>query len=323
MATNKIKELVFSFMNMVGIKCHEIEKDVWAAKIPENEQLFFNSFETLKFTFCRELAEKHRDIELICDGSFLLRKIIERLAQIPKASRLFSLKEPEVPNTGEKGLRVVNPDSVYYRQKVVFNFKVNFECDQRREKLFSIVTDPAGNIVEVNDGLIDIDTSEFSEKPQDGIKIEESGPDILRLYLQSCQKLENILEEDIAELKDWGVSQCDDELMKFEAYLDEQKQELLKKKENVCFHLYFFQKEEEIDKLIKDLEAERERKLQELKEKFSLKVNISLINAVVLCIPTVATSPGKVRKNSAAAIAKAVVKSSLPGIEARSANYQF
>ncbi|MEW6709579.1 MAG: hypothetical protein AB1403_07105, partial [Candidatus Riflebacteria bacterium] len=143
MATNKIKELVFSFMAMVGIECEEIATDVWSAVIPEKEQLFFNSFENLKFTFSRDVAEMHRDIELICDGSFLLRKIIERLSEIPKASRLFSLQEPEVPNTGEKGLRVVNSDSIYYRQKVVFNFKVNFECDQRREKLFSIVSDPA------------------------------------------------------------------------------------------------------------------------------------------------------------------------------------
>ncbi|MDN5279793.1 MAG: hypothetical protein PWR01_3758 [Clostridiales bacterium] len=320
MATNKIKDLVFSFMNMVGIECKEVAADVWAAHIPEKEQLFFNGFEDLKFTFSRELAEQHRDIELICDGSFLLRKIIERLGEIPKASRLFSNRDPEVPPALKNGLRVVDSGNVYYRQKVVFNFKVLFECDQRREKLFSIVTDPVGSNVEINQGLMEIDTSEFSEQPQDGIKIEESGPDILRLYLESCQKLEQEIQEDISELKDWGTAQCSDELKKFEAYLDEQKQELLKKKENVCFHLYFFQKEEEIDKLIGNLEEEHNRKLRELKEKFSLRVNISLINAVVLCVPTVATSPGKVRKNSAASVAK-TVKSSLPGVEARSANY--
>ncbi|MEW6710626.1 MAG: hypothetical protein AB1403_12445, partial [Candidatus Riflebacteria bacterium] len=145
-------------------------------------------------------------------------------------------------------------------------------------------------------------------------------PDLMRLYLQSCQELENQLAPDIAELKNWGVDQCDEELKKFEAYLNEQKKELLRKKENVCFHLYFFQKEEEIDKLINDLEEERNRKIRELKEKFALRVNVSLINAVVLCVPTVATSPGKVKKNSAVTLTKAVVKSTLPGIEARSVN---
>jgi hypothetical protein len=122
------------------------------------------------------------------------------------------------------------------------------------------------------------------------------------------------------ELKAWGREQCADELQKFEAYLDEQKQELLKKKENVCFHLYFFQKEEEIDKLIGDLDKEHERKLAELKEKFALTVNICLINAIVLCVPTVGTSSLKKRKNSAAEIAKNMVKSSLKGVKARSAN---
>lgn len=321
MATNKIKELVFSFMTMVGIDCVEKAENVWAAKIPEKEQNFFNGFEELKFTFSREMAEKYRDIELICDGSFLLRKIIERLSEVPKASRLFSNSLPEVPPSNEAGLRVVDSENIYYRQKVVFNFKVQFECDQRREKLFSITTDTVGNCVEMNKGLVEIDTREFSEVPQPGIKIEESGPDILRLYLQSCQKLEAEIQSEIDELKDWGNAQCSEELKKFEAYLDEQKQELLKKKENVCFHLYFFQKEEEIDKLIGDLEAERTRKLNELKDKFSLRVNVGLINAVVLCIPTVATSPRKARKTSTGTIAKAVVKSSLPDMEARSANY--
>lgn len=321
MATNKIKELVFSFMDMVKIECDEVTEGVWEAKIPESEQVFFNGFEDLKFTFSRELAEKHRDLELICDGSFLLRKVIERLAEIPKASRLFSNRLPEVPPASEAGLRVVDSEKVYYRQKVVFNFKVQFECDQRKEKLFSITTDSAGMSVDVSRGLLEVDTVEFSETPQPEIKIEESGPDILRLYLQSCQQLETEIQEEIEGLKKWGIAQCSEELSKFEAYLDEQKQELLKKKENVCFHLYFFQKEEEIDKLINDLENERNRKLSELKEKFSLRVNIGLINAVVLCIPTVATSPRKARKSSSSGIAKkAGVKSSLPALEARAAN---
>jgi hypothetical protein len=317
MATNKVKELVFSFMSMVGIEAEEIDANIWKAVIPEKEQLFFNGFDELKFTFSRELAEKHRDIELICDGSFLLRKIIERLAEIPKASRLFSLQQPEVPPCENAGLRVVDSEKVYYRQKVVFNFKVLYDCDQRKEQLFSIVTDPAGNKIEINEGLYNIDLENYSEKPQPGIKIEQSGPDILRLYLESCQKLENELEEEISGLKEWGADQCSEELQKFEAYLDEQKQELLKKKENVCFHLYFFQKEEEIDKLIHSLEQEHKRKLRELKEKFALKVNISLINAIVLCVPTVATSSEKTRKKSSA-IGRNMVKSSR--VKARSAN---
>ena len=67
--------------------------------------------------------------------------------------------------------------------------------------------------------------------------------------------------------------------------MNEQKAELLQKKENVSFHLYFFQKEEEIDKLISNLEEERKRKLSDLEEKYKVKVNISLINAVVICTP--------------------------------------
>lgn len=294
---NKIQELVFSFMGMVGIKVKEAESGIWVAKIPEAEQAFFNGFEVLRFTFDREKAEIHRDLELICEGSFLLRKIIEKLAQLPMASRLFSLKAPEVPPQGpDHELRLVS-DNVYYRPKVVFNLKVQYECDQRREKLFSIIADTAAGVLGVEEGLSNIDLKEFSETPQPGLKIEESGTDILRLYLQSCQKLEESLGDEIAELRDWGEEQCTENMKVFDAYLDDQKQELLKKKENVSFHLYFFQKEEEIDQLINNLEEERKRKLSELKDKFSLRVNISLINAVVLCVPTVGVASHKSRRS--------------------------
>jgi len=315
---NKIQELVFSFLDMVGIKGREVEPGIWAAKVPESEQSFFNGFETLRFTFDRALAELHRDLELICEGSFLLRKIIERLAEIPKASRLYSINPPEVEPAGvDGGLRVIS-DKVYYRPRVVFNFKVQYECDQRREKLYSLVADTATGVANIEDGLYNIDMKQFSETPQPDIKIEESGVDILRLYLESCRKLEESLNEEIAELREWGDEQCSENLKVFEAYLDEQKQELLKKKENVCFHLYFFQKEEEIDRLIDNLEEERKRKLDELREKFSLRVNISLINAVVLCIPTIGVIAPKKKRTASRNIGMTALASSA-GLAVRSA----
>lgn len=293
---NKIKELVFSFMDMVGINRQESEPGIWVAKIPEAEQAFFNGFEVLRFTFDRNKAELHRDLELICEGSFLLRKIIEKLAELPRVSRLFSLNAPAVPPQGPAHeLRLVS-DNVYYRPRVVFNFKVQFECDQRREKLFSVVADTASDVLGVEDGLYNIDMADFSETPQAGMKISESGTDVLRLYLQACQKLEETLNEEIAVLREWGDEQCSENLKVFEAYLDEQKQELLKKKENVSFHLYFFQKEEEIDRLIDNLEEERKRKLSELKDKFSVRVKIGLVNSVVLYTPTVGVAAHKPRK---------------------------
>lgn len=309
MAKNKIRELVFSFLNMIGCNPKEAGADVWHVRVPKSEQGFFNGFEVFKFTFSREQAENHRDLEFVCKGSYLLRKIIERLSEIPKASRLFSLEAPEIPTCSEGGkLRVLKSDKLYYRQQVIFNFKVQFECDQRREKIFSIAADPESENLEVSEGVRMVNLENYSETPQEGIKLEDSGLDFLRLYLRSCQTLEQSIQGEIEELKGWGEDQCAEQLEKFEAYLDDQKQELLKKRENVAFHLYFFQKEEEIDKLIDNLEQERQRKLSELGDKFALKVNISLINAVVLCVPTVATSPAKghgKKKSATVSLAKA------------------
>ncbi|HEY9071430.1 MAG TPA: hypothetical protein VIV61_14320, partial [Candidatus Ozemobacteraceae bacterium] len=86
METSKIQALVFSFMDKVGITRTQSDAGVWSAYIPEAERAFFNGYEFLHFTFDRETAERRRELELICPGSFLLRKIVDRLVEIPKVS---------------------------------------------------------------------------------------------------------------------------------------------------------------------------------------------------------------------------------------------
>ncbi|MBF0543516.1 MAG: hypothetical protein HQM08_03740 [Candidatus Riflebacteria bacterium] len=288
MEANKIQELVLCFMKSLEIKCENDGKGIWRAKIIPSERTFFNGFEEYVFTFEREVAEKHRELELICDGSYLLKKIIERLASIPKVSRLFALTPPEPPSDGGKvgELVLLAPGKCHYRQKINFHFKVSYVCNRRYDSLFTCLVDPASNEVYLKEGVNEIDMSSYSETPNPDIPIEPTGEEILRLYLKACQILEEETEKKLGEIKSWAQTQFEYEKEKIEEFIDEQKAELEKKKANVCFHLYFFQKEEEIDKMINDLENEKLRKIQELQEKHSLKIEISLINAYVLCVPT-------------------------------------
>ena len=297
MEANNIQELVFSFMDLVGISLVQEREGIWRGKIPEKEQPFFNGFEELHFTFQRDVAERHRDLELICEGSYLLRKIIERLGSIPKVTRLFKICEPELPpiNRAIPGtnLHVLTPGMAHYRQKVHFNFKVTFKGDLHQERLISVQADTGADIVTIQDGLEPIDPEIFREVPDPDIPIDESGEDTLRLYLKACRELEEFLDDEISQLKADAEEQFTLELEKVESYLEEQKQELKKKKENVCYHLYFFQKEEEIDRMILSLENEQQQKIEELKEKYFLSVEVNLVNAIVLCIPTHGQAPGK------------------------------
>lgn len=289
---NKIRSIVFSFLDMAKIPYKEIRKGVWAANIPETEINFFGNVSLLEFTFQRELAEEHRNIELLCEGSFLLRKIIERMSVLPRVSRVFSKRIPETP---PQSLTVVT-DSSYYRSKVVFNYKVNFHCEQNKDKLYSVVADTAFGVININDNLFEVDMNEFSETPDSNLKIEDSGYDILKLYMEACQRLEDEILTDIKDLRCRSEEKYNQSIKVFDDYLDEQKNELLKKKENVSFHLYFFQKEEEIDKMLANLEEERKRKTAELQDKFKVKVSVTLINAVVLCIPTIGTASSKAKR---------------------------
>lgn len=289
---NKIRSIVFSFLDMAKIPYKEIRKGVWAANIPETEENFFGNVSLLEFTFQRELAEEHRNIELLCEGSFLLRKIIERMSVLPRVSRVFSKRIPETP---PQSLTVVT-DSSYYRSKVVFNYKVTFHCEQNKDKLYSVVADTAFGVININDNLFEVDMNEFSETPDSNLKIEDSGYDILKLYMEACQRLEDEILTDIKDLRCRSEEKYNQSIKVFDDYLDEQKNELLKKKENVSFHLYFFQKEEEIDKMLANLEEERKRKTAELQDKYKVKVSVTLINAVVLCIPTIGAASSKAKR---------------------------
>lgn len=293
MEKTNIQAMVFSFLDSIRAERRPLDDGGWNVFIPEEERGFFNGYEEYSFTFDRELAEKHRELEFICEGSYILRKIIERVASIPKVSRLFGNFEPELPilEPGKSAdLRLLSPGKVFYRQKVQFFFKVTFLCDRREDRLFSLVADPAGHDIYLKEGVENIDVSKFSPTPNPAFPIEESGEEILRLYLRACQKLESLIKPQVAELKDELEKDFGDELGKIGAFLDEQKQELQRKKENVCFHLYFFQKEEEIENMIRDLDEEQNRKTKDLREKYRLKVEIQLVNAVVLCIPTIGVS---------------------------------
>ncbi|EKD84408.1 MAG: hypothetical protein ACD_39C00066G0002, partial [uncultured bacterium] len=71
-------------------------------------------------------------------------------------------------------------------------------------------------------------------------------------------------------------------------------------------------------RLIDNLEEERKRKLSELRDKFSLRVNISLVNAVVLCMPTIGVIAPKKKRPAAKNINLAALGSSA-GFATRSA----
>lgn len=279
---NNIQQLVLSFFNMQGIKCQEAEEGIWVAEVPKKEAEFLNSNGTLRFTFDREKAELYRDVEMLCEGSFLLGKIIEKLASAPKVSRLFVAHQSEVPEaSGVKSIA----EKMHYKSSVAFNFRVSIDSDQKSEMLYSVVEDPCDSSLKVNDSLFAVNLEDYSEKADPRIKLDEPGPEILKVYLQACQRLEESIQEEVEKYRKIGRDKCREDMKIFDDYLNDQKAELLQKKENVSFHLYFFQKEEEIDKLIRNLEEERKRKLTELEEKYRVKVNISLINAVILCVP--------------------------------------
>ncbi len=285
-----VKKLVISFLDNLKIKYEETSPGIWKAQIPEEERSFFDGRDEYEFTFDRELAEKHRSLDFMSKGSFMLQKITSRLTSKPKVARLFAKKEPELP----EGTLSLVTQKAYYKTKIVFNFKVSIEGEQKAVKTMSVVCDTQTGKNEVYNEFYEIQEDLYTETANPDYEIKDENNKILKHYVESCQSIEKEIVKDIKLFKGKNKEEFDKSLKLFEDYLDDQKAELVKKKENLSFHLYFFQKEEEIDKLIGELEKKREQKVKELKEKYEVKVNILLVNALVLCIPTI----GKVTKKA-------------------------
>lgn len=289
---NDIKSLVFSFLDSLNIKYTETAPDMWKAMVTPKEVAFFDGRTEYEFTFDRELAEKHRSLEFMSKGSFMLQKITNRLTASPKVARVFAIKEPELP----KGVLSVVTEKPYYRTQLAFNFKVLIEGEKKDVKMLSVLSDISTGAIEVGEGFYEVDEEKYSETPNPDYEIRDENQEILRLYIESCQQVEKEIAKDIKLFRAKNQEEYKKSLELFEDYLNDQKAELLKKKENLSFHLYFFQKEEEIDKLINDLEQQREQKIIELKEKYDLKVNVILINALMLCVPTLGEVAQKSKK---------------------------
>jgi hypothetical protein len=289
---NDIKSLVFSFLDNINIKYTETAPGMWKAMITPKEVAFFDGRTEYEFTFDRELAEKHRSLEFMSKGSFMLQKITNRLTASPKVARVFAIKEPELP----KGVLSVITQRPYYRTQIAFNFKVNIESEQKTVKMLSVISDITTGSIELRDGFYEVDERLYSETPNPDYELRDENHEILKLYIESCQRVEKEVSKDIKLFRAKNEEEYEKNLEQFEDYLNDQKAELLKKKENLSFHLYFFQKEEEIDKLINGLEQQREQKVQELKEKYEVKVNIVLINALMLCVPTMGEVAQKTKK---------------------------
>lgn len=298
--SSQIKNLVLDFMHLIGINPVEIEPEIWKAHIPETEKYFFNGFEEINFTFNRNIAETHRNLEYIAEGTYLLKKILERLISIPKVSKIYKCTEPQPITTIYSTLpNHIAPVTTFYKQDIIFNFKVLFSAESKFEKLYTVYASPYTSEIKILEEFVEIRLDKnYSEHPPYNILTEDISEEIIRFYLMSCQLLEQKITPSILELQNSSQKALNSELERYKAYINEQKEELQRKKQNVSFHLYFFQKEEEIDKLLQNIDLELEQKIQELKSKYQVSTTINLINAIILHIPVIGVPKYKISSTS-------------------------
>ncbi|NLM17244.1 MAG: hypothetical protein GX221_05960 [Candidatus Riflebacteria bacterium] len=265
----RVKKVFFNFLDTQKIPYKEENPEVWLAEPPKDKQSLLNGAEEFRFTFNKNIAELHRNIEYISENSYSFRKVVEKISSEPKAAKV------RLKTDG-------NAKGIKWTEDAVFNFKVSMVGGNVKDMLFHTVCDLGAKTIELNEGLFAPEKEKYIDCSKDSNSKASSPTEILRYYLMSCNNLETYLLNEIKEKSKSAENKYKEELAAYNTYLDEEKKELETKKDNSGFHLYFFQKEEEIDKMISNLEKDRKEKTAELREKFKLKTKISLISAIII-----------------------------------------
>lgn len=167
---------------------------------------------------------------------------------------------------------------------VLFNFKISYLSDDKREEIKTVVVDRSSaavispKLLESLNRLI-IDTKcEFRGMSEGEIKPSEE------IYQTACDYTKNDISSTIEEMKDGILKRLSNEIRRVESYYSENEAELKQKlsKEGLSS-----QRRQMLKQKLKINALDKEQKILDLEEKYKLRVNIKLLNVALIYQPKI------------------------------------
>lgn len=315
--TDSLQEFISKYITCSGGRVVNFDGELMELEIPERLQKILDVSSRLKLVFCPERLEKEPDAEYLTAGSPLLDKILAMTRDRGQTSR-FYLNPPidfekfdemlsmlEFPNCQ---LSATVPRLVYYPH-ILFNFKVSYISDEKREQLESLMVDCLRGEISDKMDVLEHSTSETQSKEF----FEREVKDVARAYDIACKEMRRRiqsqvnrfvfeanrrLQKELARLADYYAALQDEMQVELKAIEDKVVESYYKMKnarkvstqEQHKKDYYRYRNEldtlrKEIDTKLEILEEEKERRVAEQREKYRPKVEIVITNTAIVQVP--------------------------------------
>ncbi len=249
----------------------------------------------IRYTLEKSVAQSHTDIHYADRGTPFFKKIMASISQSASVTRGYfpfpaegEIQAPDAAGIQEffrtRKIDGVQVDGIrpVYIPKIELQFHLNIQS-QCSESLIS---------KEIFDAL---DISPIAALPaglkkpckQPSRKVEEVylQENIISVFLRVLKTIESRIKQQVENVYHENSKGFELEKGKVNQFYEMVKEELEDRKESLYYHLYFFQKEEKINKIILEQEKEWDLKLKINQLKYRFKAFLDIFNAYIYFFP--------------------------------------
>lgn len=314
-----LQDFISEYVACNGGKVVNFNGEIMELEIPERLQKILDVSNRMKLVFTLEAFEKEPDAEYLTIGNPILDKILQMTRGRGKTSKFYlnplmdfekfdeALSALEFPNCQ---LSATVPMLVYYPH-ILFNFKVSYISDEKREDLESLIVDSLRGEISDKVGGLNHAISQIQSRDC----FEHEVKDIARSYDIACKEMRRRiqsqvnrfvfetnrrLQKEVARIRDYYTALQDEMQMELKAVEDKVVENYYKMKnarkmitqEQHRKDYYKYKQEldllrSEIDARLSVFEVEEERRIAEQTEKFKPRVEIVILNTAIVQVPRI------------------------------------
>ncbi|MFC1742367.1 hypothetical protein ACFL35_00125 [Candidatus Riflebacteria bacterium] len=247
----------------------------------------------LRITLQKEVALNNCDIHYMAKGTPFFKKLIKVYGKNTSVTKGYYAFPKDTSNACEKKLcaflksknineYTLKSSKQVYIPKLEIQFHLNIKS-RDNESLISKEVFDVLDIIPIDN--MPQDMTVMKMKKEKGVKEVFLQENIIPVFLKVLKTIESKVKSQVENSYNKNQQECEDDKKMVNQFYELVKEELEEKKECLYFHLYFFQKEEKINKHISEQEEEWDLKLKINQLKYRFKAFLDIYNAFIYYFP--------------------------------------
>lgn len=287
----QLQKFVIDVIESLGGVSEPIEYALCEVMIPEEYSSYFHHQTELTLSFDFEVAEENPDSEFVTFGSYILQQVLTlvhenavntiRFAEIERLSLANSVEKISAFLQDEPGKLTVHNEQTFLGVWAIYQFRVGIISDDKEETTERIWVD-----------LMTGQRSETMEAMQDQIIYENEPlytlpvPELININESFKSAYEHVYQSASSNIKRLSESaQLKKDLNRIESYYNELLLENNKKADRKGITE---EKKQEISQKSAAISLEKEKQIQEIKNKYDVQIELTLDYGMFYFIPVLA-----------------------------------